>query len=78
MISKELAEKYHLPPVDMYPFGERDWYETFLIQSDRDTLRALEMNLLGVKGSNEDYTELLQARLEARQELERIDKGAWK
>ena len=78
MISKELAEKYHLPPVEEYPFGEKDWYETFLIQSDRDTLRALEEQVLGTAKRGEDNTELLAARAEARQELERIDKGAKK
>ena len=78
MISKELAEKYHLPPVEEYPFGERDWYETFLIQSDRDALRALEEQVLGTAKKGTDNTELLAARAAARQELERIDKGAEK
>lgn len=78
MISRELAEKYHLPPIEEYPFGEKDWYETFLIQSDRDTLRALEEQVLGTTKKGTDNTELLAARAEARQELERIDKGAWK
>lgn len=71
-----MAEKYNLPPIEEYPFGEKDWYETFLIQSDRDTLAAIEAQLLGAKGG--DYTELLQARAEARQMLEQLDKGAEK
>lgn len=71
MISKEMAEKYHLPPKEEYPFGEKDWYETFLIQSDRDTLAAIEAQLLGAKGG--DYTELLSARQEARQMLEKME-----
>ena len=78
MISKELAEKYHIPPVEEYPFGEKDWYETFLIQSDRDALRALEEQMFGTAKKGTDNTELLAARAEARQELERIDKGAEK
>ena len=77
-MTKELAEKYHLPPIEEYPFGERDWWETFLLQSDRDALHALEISVLGTKGTNENYTELLAARAEARQELERIEKGAEK
>ena len=76
MITKELAEKYHLPPIEEYPFGERDWYETFLIQSDKDTLAAIEAQLLGAKGG--DYTELLSARAEARAAIEKIDKGGGK
>lgn len=72
MITKELAEKYHLPPIEEYPFGERDWYETFLIQSDRDTLRAIEEQLLGTAKRSADNTELLAARAEARAAIEAI------
>lgn len=75
MISKELAEKYHLPPIEEYPFGERDWYETFIIQSDRDTLRAIEEQLLGTAKRGTDYTELLAARAEARAAIEAIENG---
>lgn len=78
MINKEMAEKYHLPPIEEYPFGERDWWETFLIQSDRDTLRAIEEQLLGGKKGGEDMTELLSARAEARAAIEKIDKGGEK
>lgn len=73
MISKELAEKYHLPPIEDYPFPERDWWETFLIQSDRDTLSALEAQIMGTAKRETDYTELLNARAEARAALEKID-----
>ena len=75
MISKELAEKYHLPPIEEYQFGEHDWYETFLIQSDRDTLRAIEEQLLGTAKRGTDYTELLNARAEARAAMEAIESG---
>lgn len=73
MISKELAEKYNLPPIEEYPFGERDWYETFLIQSDRDALRAIEDQLLGTAKRSADNTELLAARAEARRMIEAIE-----
>ena len=73
-MKKEMAEKYHLPPIEEYPFGEHDWWLTFLIQSDRDALTAIEEQLLGKKGG-EDYSDLLNARAEARAELERIDRG---
>lgn len=72
MITKELAEKYHLPPIEEYPFGEKDWYETFLVQSDRDTLRAIEEQLLGTAKRSADNTELLAARAEARAAIEAI------
>lgn len=74
MISKELAEKYFLPPIKEYPFPERDWYETFLIQSDRDALQAIEEQLFGGK-KGADYTELFQARQEARQAITSIDES---
>ncbi len=73
MISKEMAEKYHLPPKEEYPFGEHDWYATFLIQSDKDTLSALEEIVIGGRKGG-DYAELLAARQEARQMLDKIDK----
>ena len=78
MISKELAEKYHLPPIETYPFGEKDWFETFLIQSDRDALCALEEQILGTAKKGTDNTELFSARQEARQMIEQIEKGAEK
>lgn len=74
MISKEMAEKYHLPPKEEYPFGEHDWYATFLIQSDKDTLSALEEIVIGGKKGG-DYAELLAARQEARQMLDKIEQG---
>ena len=76
MIDEKLAQKYHLPPIETYPFGEEAWYETFLIQSTQDTLAAIEASLLGKKG--DDFTELLTARQEARQNLEALAKGGEK
>ena len=73
MITNEMAAKFQLPPIDEYPFPERDWWETFLIQSDREALRALEEQLLGTAKKGADYSELLAARQEARQAIEAID-----
>ena len=73
MIDSKLAAKYHLPPVEEYPFGEHDWYETFLIQTDRDMLRALEETILG--GKKSDFAELLTARAEARAALVKLEGG---
>ena len=47
MIDEKLAAKYDLPPIKEYSHGEHDWYWTFLIQSDRDTLTAIEEQMLG-------------------------------
>ena len=74
-MKRELAEKYHLPPIEEYPFPERDWWETLLIQSDRDTLAAIEEQILGGAKRGADYTELLAARQEARQAINAIDNG---
>lgn len=74
-MKRELAEKYHLPPIEEYPFPERDWWETFLIQSDRDTLAAIEEQILGGAKRGTDVTELLAARQEARQAINAIDNG---
>ena len=73
MISKELAEKYHLPPIKEYPFSERDWYHTFLIQSDYVALKIAEAAFTGE--SVDDYTEVLQARAYARQKINEIEDG---
>jgi hypothetical protein len=75
MITDEMAAKFHLPPINEYPFSERDWWETFLIQSDREALRALEEQLLGTAKRGADCSELLAARQEARQAIEAFDNG---
>lgn len=77
MIDAKLAAKYSLPPIEEYPFGERDWYWTFLVQSDHDALKAVEETILGTAKRGTDATELLTARQEARQMLEKLE-GAQK
>lgn len=75
MVAKELAEKYGLPPIEEYDFGEHDWYWTFLLRSDHDVLRAIEEQMLGTAKRGADYTELLAARAEARTAMEAIENG---
>lgn len=77
MISKELAEKYHLPPIEEYPFPARDWYATFLIQSDYCALKAAEAVYLG-KEADEELTAVIEARAYARQKINEIDEEAEK
>lgn len=74
MISRELAAKYHLPPVEEYPFTELDWYMTFLKQTDYVAYKVAEALYLGEE-PDEDYTEILQARKYARTMINALSKG---
>lgn len=71
MISRELAAKYHLPPIESYPFTELEWYQTFLKQTDYVVYKIAESIYLGEELEN-DYTEILQARKFARQMVNQL------
>lgn len=75
MITNELAEKFHLPPIEEYPFSKRDWYTTFLIQSDYCALKAAEAVYLN-KPADEELTEVIEARAYAREQINAIDQEA--
>lgn len=75
MISNELAARYHLPPVEEYPFPEIDWYATFLIQTDYVANKITEATYLGEE-IDEDYSEVLQARKYARQRINELRGGS--
>lgn len=70
-ISNELAARFHLPPVESYPFPEIDWYTTFLIQSDYIANKIAEANYLNEE-LDENYTDVLQARKFARQKVNEL------
>lgn len=72
MITNELAEKFHLPPIEEYPFPARDWYATFLIQSDYVALKAAEAVYLG-KEADEELAEIIEARAYAREQINALD-----
>lgn len=72
MISNELAAKFHLPPIDEYPFPELDWYHTFLIQSDYVAMKVAEAIYLG-KQPDEDMTEIIAARDYCRQKINELE-----
>jgi len=72
MISNELAARFHLPPIDEYPFPAMDWYHTFLIQSDYVAMKVAEAVYLG-KQTDEDLTEVLAAREYCRQKINEIE-----
>lgn len=73
MITNEMAARFHLPPIEEYPFSEEDWYRTFLIQSDYVALKIAEAVYTGEPV--DDYAEVLQARAEARQMINEIEGG---
>lgn len=71
MIKKEIAEKYHLPPIEEYPFPEADWYHTFLIQTDYVANKIAESIYLGEE-LDEDYAEIINARKECRAKINEL------
>ena len=75
MINNELAERFNLPPIEKYHHATRDWYFTFLCQTDYIPAKAMEAQLLG--DSIEDYTEILEARRWAREQINAIDDGTY-
>lgn len=75
MISVELAEQHHLPPIEKFHHSTRDYYWTFLCQTDYVTAKAMEAQLLG--DDVEQYQEVLEARRYARQMINAIDNGTY-
>ena len=75
MISKEMAERFHLPEIKKYPHPTRDWYWTFLCQSDYVAAKASESVALGEDIS--EYKEVLLARRYAREMINEIDSGTY-
>lgn len=75
MISNEIVERFHLFPIEKYHHSTRDWYYTFLCQTDYIPAKAMEAQLLG--DSIDDYTEILEARKYAREQINAIDNGTY-
>ena len=69
---KEIAEKYHLPPIEEYPLPEADWYHTFLVQTDYVANKIAESIYLGEE-LDEDYAEILYARKECRAKINELE-----
>ena len=69
-IPQEIAEKYHIADKEFY---ENDllYYETFLVQTDHIPNKIIEAQALG--GTPEDYTEILQYRQLARDEINKLN-----
>ena len=70
----ELAARFHLPPISEYPFGEMDYYRTFLVQTDYVAYKVSEALYLNEE-IDTDYTEIIQARKYARAMINELSKG---
>lgn len=68
-IPHEIAEKFHLPDVSDYPFGEAEYYKIFLIQSDYEITKFSE-TLLSVSS----VVELLDVIVRAAKEFGELAK----
>ena len=69
MIPKEVYKKYHLADISEYE-SEIIFYQTFLIQTDHIPNKIIETQVLGE--IPEDYTEMLNYRQFARDEINRL------
>lgn len=70
MIPESILTKYHIGQPDDYETAA-DFYQTLLAQTDHIPNKIIEAQVLGEPA--EDYSEILQARKEARAELNRLE-----
>ena len=77
MIPISLLEKYNMVSMEQYkewfgdtPSIEKDFYQDFLIQTDHIPNKIIEAQALNTK--TEDYTEILECRQFARDEINRL------
>ena len=79
MISEELIARYNMGNIEDYEAlagsrkkGEYDFYRTFLIQTDYVPNKIIEAQAMGEQ-VDQDYTEILQARAYAREQISFMD-----
>lgn len=79
MISKELMKRYKIRDVNFYvqlegseAAGTAAMYRSFLIQTDYIPNKIIEAQALGTP-LDQDYTEILQARAYAREQISFMD-----
>lgn len=72
---------YHMATLEQYKKdfpslsendAEKDWLETFLIQTDYEVMKATEQNLLGNK-LDEETKNIISARVEARARINELE-----
>ena len=80
MISKEILTKYNMLSLEKYKeiFGdsiktEENFYKTFLIQTDHIPNKIIEAQILGKEV--DDYTEILNLRQFARDEINQLEEN---
>lgn len=71
---EEIAMRFSLPKVADYPHPERDYWQTFLIQTDYAANKIAEAMYLNEE-LDEDYTDVLQARKYARRRINELYMG---
>lgn len=71
----EIANAFHLSDISEFKHSARDYYSTFLIQSDYVVSKAAEAQLVGEP--IEPYTEVIEARRFARAMINAIDSGTY-
>jgi hypothetical protein len=71
MITDKLLTKYHIDK-DFFTNNQLGLYQTFLIQTDYVSCKIAEAQFLG-KTLDEDYTEILQAREYAREQIRLLE-----
>jgi len=69
---EEIAQRFSLPKIADYPHSEREYWQTFLIQSDYVANKIAESIYLGEE-LDEDYTDVLHARKYARHRINELD-----
>ena len=79
MISEDLLVRYNMGNIEDYEAlagskekGKYDFYRTFLIQTDYVPNKIIEAQALGTP-LDQDYTEILQARAYAREQISFMD-----
>ena len=72
MISENVLKKYPMfEMIDKTKEGQIFYYQTFLSQTDYVSNKIIEAKVLGKE--TEDYTEVLEARQFARDEINRLE-----
>lgn len=79
MISEDLLVRYNMGNIEDYEAlagskekGKYDFYRTFLIQTDYVPNKIIEAQAMGEQ-VDQDYTEILQARAYAREQISFMD-----
>lgn len=73
MITDEMAARFHLPPLEEYDFEPLQYYHAFLSETDYVVAKIAEAMYQGE--TPEDYTDVLEARRFAREQINELEEG---